>query len=223
MKNTIRARKNGRTASAARQIKTPAPKAAQQNVTIVVTDDATGEQANYEVQKPLHDAMIRDALAKGISLQQWFESAIRKEVDKPLTETTAPAHQVGNIDLMLVSEKQGTDVAGVNLSDEDFARLQRSAARQHLSLEQLLKLGFEQMANPLPSADQLMKLRELESSIEAATALMMVLGEKAQDKGLMTLTNNTILKLRIDFETAAAACGQPLPEISFTMLNGGAR
>lgn len=141
--------------STASQVKTPAPKSTAQNVTIVVTKEETGKlAAKFEVPKFFHDAMLRSAKAKGISPQEWVEEAVRKQMDKPLTETDAPAHQEGDIDLMLVSAKQGTDVGYVNLSDEEFAKLQRSAATQNISLTQLLAHGFEQMANPGPAPQQ---------------------------------------------------------------------
>jgi hypothetical protein len=134
--------------------------------------------------------------------------------------STAPAHQIGDIDLMLVSEIEGTDVASINLSDAEFGRLVHSAAAQKLSMQQLLTLGFEQMANPLSTPQQRMDFRTLESSIDAAASLLVTLAQNA-DRGLKTVTDIVISKLNDDFATASAAFKMPLAE-SF-IASGGAR
>jgi hypothetical protein len=76
-KPTNRIRQNGSTKAVKSQAKT----AAQENVTIVVTCKETGElAAKFDVPRSFHDAMVSDALAKGIGLQQWIEKAVRERI-----------------------------------------------------------------------------------------------------------------------------------------------
>jgi hypothetical protein len=64
--------------------------------------------------------------------------------------------------------------------------------------------GFEQMAKPLPTPQQRMIFRTLESSVDATASLLTMLAQDA-DSGLKNVTEIVISKLNSDFAAASVA------------------
>jgi predicted HicB family RNase H-like nuclease len=131
-------RKNRSAAPSARQAKTPRKKAAQENVTITITDEETGElQAKFEIPTPLHDAMLRDALTKGISVQQWVENAVKEFMTKRQTRPVATASGSEVVSLILFNESDGENEA-IELTPEEHQMLHDRAAKLKASIPQML-------------------------------------------------------------------------------------
>jgi hypothetical protein len=66
--------------------------------------------------------------------------------------------------------------------------------------------------HPVSEAQQSFNLRVLEQSIQAAGSLLLLLGEKSEDRGLAILADNTALKLNEAFTTVSLAF-IPTPKI----------
>jgi hypothetical protein len=82
MKNTVRATRNGVTKPVPVQTKTArAEKPTAPNVRIVIKDEAGKDFADFEIHPAFYAAMQRDAKAKGISLMQWMETAVRAKIE----------------------------------------------------------------------------------------------------------------------------------------------
>ena len=62
-----------------------------ENVSIVIFGETCEEEAKFEVPKSFYHAMVRDALAKGISMKQWIENAVRVRVLNQTAKHVAPA------------------------------------------------------------------------------------------------------------------------------------
>jgi hypothetical protein len=90
MKSKIKVRQHRNAARPSPQAKTPRNHKPE-NVSIVIFGETCDEEAKFEVPKSFYRAMVRDALAKGISLKQWIENAVRVNVLNQKDKFAAPA------------------------------------------------------------------------------------------------------------------------------------
>lgn len=92
MKNTIRVRKDAATKAASVQTKTSRrANSGAENVRILFREPNGKVFADFEIPKTFHAAMLRDAKAKGIGLQQWIENAVWKKITKAQNHSASPA------------------------------------------------------------------------------------------------------------------------------------
>ena len=131
---TNRVHQNGSTKAVKSQAKT----AAQENVTFVITCKETGElAAKFDVPRPFHVAMIRDALRRGISLQQWIENAVKEKMSvapPPISSSNISPNGLAALDtldllencasaaiaLAMMNANKIKDCAAANAGWEDF-------------------------------------------------------------------------------------------------------
>jgi len=162
MKNQNQVRKNGSAPRAARQAKTIA-----KNVTFVFTENETGEiAAKFEVPKSFHDAMIRDALEKGISLQQWVENAVTEQTAKFKPKPDAPVNGDDEISLVLFSAQKNT-LAQIELTPAEFQKIQFLAKipLRGCSLKSVLEDMLHRVTTEIPTT-------ELEFAVTEAKSLL---------------------------------------------------
>ena len=173
-------------------------------VRIVINDPAGKRFTDFEIPQAAYAAMRRDAQAKGISLVNWMADAVRAQVEPPAPASPPLRPEPGaaddEISLLFFSQNAGTSLAHVDVTPAQWAAVQRHARQSGRTVEQCLKHGlFWMVAADGPTNQQLFDLRGLEQNLGAAHSLMMVLAEKTEDRGLMRLAENMVVKLMADF------------------------
>jgi hypothetical protein len=119
--------------------------------------------------------MIRDALAKGISSQQWVENAVKKEMAKPLPKAAPPVNGDDEISLVLFSAQKNT-LAQIQLTSAEFEAIQKRAEIPvpGCSLKSVLEDALHRVTTDIPT-------NRLEVAVSEANGLLDLLANQLEN------------------------------------------